>query len=86
MFQNVIYVGVFIWSLTNFRKMVLFGRKGWYISVYLGFITILGGFLFHMMWEANSRYIFPYAMFLIPYAAFGYGNLIEHNIINDYDD
>ena len=86
MFQNVIYVGVFIWSLTNFRKIVMFGKKGWYVSIYIGFITIIGGFLFHMMWEANSRYIFPYAMLLIPYAAFGYGNLIEHNIINDYDD
>jgi len=25
-------------------------------------------------------------MMLIPYAAFGYGNLMEHNILNDYDD
>ena len=85
-FQNVIYIGVFIWSINNFRKVVSKGRKECMVSAYIGIITVLGGFLFHMMWEANSRYIFPYAMILIPYAAFGYGNLMEHNILNDYDD
>ena len=85
-FQNVIYIGVFIWSLNNFRKVVTTDRKECMVSAYIGIITVIGGFLFHMMWEANSRYIFPYAMMLIPYAAFGYGNLLEHNILNDYDD
>ena len=86
MFQNVIYIGVFIWSLNNFRKVVTTGRKECMVFAYIGIITVIGGFLFHMIWEANSRYIFPYAMMLIPYAAFGYGNLTEHNILNDYDD
>ena len=85
-FQNVIYIGVFIWSLNNFRKMVSKGKKENFVLTYVGIITVIGGFFFHMMWEANSRYIFPYAMMLIPYAAFGYGNLMEHNILNDYDD
>ncbi len=86
MFQNVIYIGVFIWSINNFRKMVAPGKKDTFVLTYIGIITVIGGFLFHMLWEANSRYIFPYAMMLIPYAAFGYGNLMEHNILNDYDD
>ena len=58
----------------------------WGVMYYLGIITVIGGFLFHMMWEANSRYIFPYAMLLIPYAAFGFGNILEKNILNDYED
>lgn len=37
----------------------------------LGIIYVFGGFLFHMLWEANSRYIFPYSLFLLPYAAAG---------------
>ena len=86
MFQNVIFIGVFIWSINNFRKMVAPGKKDTFVLTYIGIITVIGGFLFHMLWEANSRYIFPYAMMLIPYAAFGYGNLMEHNILNDYDD
>ena len=35
------------------------------------FVGIFGGFLFHMLWEANSRYILTYACMLIPYAASG---------------
>ena len=40
-------------------------------------ITIfIGGFLFHILWEAKSRYVFPYIMVLIPVA------IIELNIKN----
>lgn len=38
---------------------------------YVGAIAVLGGFLFHMIWEANSRYILPYFLLLLPYAAQG---------------
>lgn len=42
---------------------------------YTGIIAVLGGFLFHMVWEANSRYILPYFLLLLPYSAQGLGNL-----------
>ena len=33
-------------------------------------ITIfIGGFAFHILWEAKSRYIIPYIVVLIPVAA-----------------
>lgn len=32
-------------------------------------VTFIGGFLFSMMWEAGSRYVMPYFIMLIPYAA-----------------
>lgn len=33
-------------------------------------ITIfLGGFFFHILWEAKSRYIIPYFLILIPIAS-----------------
>lgn len=32
---------------------------------------MLGGFLFHTIWEANSRYIFVYSLLLMPYCAAG---------------
>lgn len=38
---------------------------------YLMLIGAFGGFLFHMLWEANSRYIFLYGQLLVPYAAHG---------------
>ena len=34
-------------------------------------LPLLGGFLFHIIWEANSRYIFSYSLLLMPYCAAG---------------
>lgn len=46
------------------------------LADYLGLIGVLGGFLFHMIWEANSRYIFLYSLLLMPYAARGISETI----------
>lgn len=45
------------------------------LPFYVGMIAVLGGFIFHMLWEANSRYILPYFLLLLPYAAQGLGML-----------
>ena len=34
-------------------------------------VTVLGGFLYHMLFEAKAQYIFVYALYLIPMAAQG---------------
>ena len=34
-------------------------------------IGVIGGFLFHMLWEAKGRYILPYFMLMLPMAAAG---------------
>lgn len=34
-------------------------------------LTALGGALFYLAWEASGRYILPYAVFTLPYAAAG---------------
>lgn len=44
------------------------------IPLYLVFI---GGFLFHIIWEAKSRYIIPYVLVLIPVACAGFEEFIE---------
>lgn len=49
------------------------GRRTSSLLPYVGLVAVLGGFLFHMVWEANSRYIFPYFLLLLPYAARGLG-------------
>ena len=41
------------------------------LFVFLGLIGVFGGFLFHMIWEGNSRYIFLYGLTLLPYTARG---------------
>ena len=45
-------------------------------------VAFIGGTLFHMIWEAKSRYVFPYFVFLIPLAA--YGLTIVRNKITEY--
>ena len=83
-FQNMVCIGAFIWSLLNL-KTVMTEKKGLETVVYLGIITVIGGFIFHMIWEANSRYIFPYAMLLMPYAASGIAQIF-HFRLKDYEE
>lgn len=40
-------------------------------------IVFLGGFSFHILWEAKSRYIIPYVAILIPIAVVGMSELSE---------
>jgi len=77
-YQNVLYLGALLFCcLGLFSKFqtkktdaCAFG-----LTTYLGFIGVIGGFLFHIIWEANSRYIFPYGLLLLPYAAMGIAKL-----------
>jgi hypothetical protein len=81
--QNVLYLGVLVFcigSLKKRRKSRAAGhmdehtadRPGTdHLYVYVGLIAVLGGFLFHTFWEANSRYIFSYSLLLMPYCGAG---------------
>lgn len=66
-YQNLLYLGAFLFCI--------FHRKEKSLPMYLGLIGGLGGFLFHMLWEANSRYIFLYSLLLLPYAAQGWNRV-----------
>lgn len=35
-------------------------------------ITVAGGMIFHMLWEAKPQYVLPYFLLILPYAAAGY--------------
>lgn len=77
-YQLVIYLLVFIVCLLGGLER----KENYDISFYILLIAVFGGFLFSLMWEAKSRYIFPYFMFMIPYAAIGldkvYGVIKRH--------
>lgn len=85
LYQNILYLGSFCFCLAALR-----GKKGsakidaakpkkdeTHLPVYLGLIGVLGGFLFHMIWEANARYIFLYGLALLPYTARGLSMLTD---------
>jgi len=66
LYQLLLYLGCFAGSLTS-----LLNHRVPPLYAYIGMIGAFGGFLFHMIWEANSRYIFLYGLLLLPYAAQG---------------
>ena len=63
-YQILLYGGVFVYLLAG-RK------KEQQIEHYVLLIGVFGGFLFSAMWEAKARYVFPYLMMMISYAAAG---------------
>ncbi len=46
-------------------------KKKHILAGHLLYISIIGGFLFSALWEASSRYILPYAVYMIPPASLG---------------
>lgn len=70
--QLVVYLCAFVVFLRAFRR-----DEPHALYPYLMLIGVFGGFLFHMLWEANSRYIFPYGQLLVPYAARGAAILFD---------
>jgi len=38
-------------------------------------VAVLGGFLYHMIFEAKSQYIYVYALYLVPLAGYGLSSL-----------
>lgn len=71
-YQLLVYACSFFCLLRQWRCRKSGGRAVG-LPFYTGVIAVLGGFLFHMVWEANSRYILPYFLLLLPYAAWGLG-------------
>ena len=59
-----------IYGLFTFAMLTLLLQKR-SMSDCLPAITILGGFLFSIIWEAKSRYVLPYYVLMIIYAAYG---------------
>lgn len=73
-FQVFVYSFSFVFAINIFRK------KEEVLTIIP--VAFVGGTLFHMIWEAKSRYVFPYFVFLIPIAA--YGLIIFRNKIIEY--
>lgn len=63
LFQSLVY-GAVLFLLWKWRKR-------WSMEQLFLALVILGGFLFHTLWEAKSQYIFPYFVCLLPYGAAG---------------
>lgn len=73
--QLLLYLGCAVFAFLPIRNKADTTLSQY--SLYLGIIGVFGAFLFHMFWEANARYIFPYTLLLYPYAAYGWISLMR---------
>lgn len=86
--QNALYLGVLVFCIDSLKKRRESRVAGHMadqtadqhgadqLYVYVDLIAVLGGFLFHTFWEANSRYIFSYSLLLMPYCGAGVCTLL----------
>ncbi len=80
--QSIAYTGGFLFVLavlirwiksSKEKKQSLVQALNLWKLIYI--ITFIGGFLFSMIWEAGSRYVLPYFVMLLPYAAKGLSDM-----------
>lgn len=69
MYQLLVYGAILYWLVSSLRK-------NHNIEVHVLMVGIFGGFLFSLIWEAKTRYIFPYFVMMLPYAAMGIEQII----------
>ncbi len=63
-FQMILYASILC--------LLIVRHKDWMsIDKYVLLIAVFGGFLFSLIWEAKTRYIFPYLLMMLPYMAVG---------------
>ena len=68
--QFLVYVGMLLFFVFGLKKEE---NPMHYVLL----VTIIGGFLFSILWEAKARYSFPYFIMMYPYAGLGYAKVLE---------
>jgi hypothetical protein len=68
--QFVVYFGMLCYFVFGIKK------DGGLLQHMLA-VTVIGGFFFSILWEAKTRYVFPYYMMMFPSAVLGYRYLVE---------
>ena len=79
-FQIAVFLSAFFYCMIRLKKRkecISVDRLQDGFLVDIGFIALLGGFLFHIMWEGSSRYVYIYTLLLMPYAACGMKYIVE---------
>lgn len=76
--EDILSNGMKIYVLAFFGLGLLFILRyhkqydGWQVF----FLTLIGGFLFHLIWEGKSQYVYPYFFSLMPFAALAMAKII----------
>ena len=65
--------------MNRYQAMIYLAVLGYFVMIFTGKlrgvqilpgIILLGGFFFTMIWEAKSRYVYPYIVMILPCAAY----------------
>ena len=65
---GLLYASFFQESRCHLRCLITDDSQPFY---YLFLLTAIGGAVFYLFWEASGRYVLPYAIFVLPHAAYG---------------
>ena len=57
--------------------ITVFRKRDWNLPKAYFILNIFGGFLFHMIWEAQSRYVLGYFVLMLPLAAAGLAVILD---------
>lgn len=68
-YQSLILLGVCLWLILGHKEIIT--------EQLLPAIIFLGGFIFHLFWEAKCQYVIPYFVLLFPYAVCGFRLFIQ---------
>lgn len=69
-FQLVLYASILF--------LLIVKRREWEsVDKYILLIAVVGGFFFSLMWEAKTRYVFPYLLMQLPYMAIGVNEILN---------
>lgn len=73
-YQKALVILIFFGALAS----ILCNRKNLSLNIVLLITIFLGGFFFHIIWEAKSRYILSYLYMLIPISVIGVENITKY--------
>lgn len=80
-YQLMLYLSAFSFFIRTFRNR---RQKKINLMMLLFPLTAVGGALFSIIWEASGRYILPYCIFTLPFAALGLQYITEVIFKNDH--
>lgn len=81
-YQSILYTGFLLYCFDRIicglrRRKLESGSEEVLLWRLVLLVTIIGGFLFMMIWEGGSRYTMPYMVMMTPYAAMGFSRCWE---------
>lgn len=76
-FGRMVNISIYIGAIAFFVFKKIINREKLLIVQYFPVIYLCGGFMFHLIWETKSQYVWSYVFMLIPLAACGWYMIIE---------